>query len=389
MPQPPTFATSAEERLHRKQQLAGAFRIFGRFGFGEGIAGHITVRDPEDPHMFWVNPFGMSFRHIRVSDLIAVNHEGDVVHGNKPVNQAGLRHPLRGARRPPGRRGRRARALGVRQGVVLARAPARPDHPGRLHALREPRRGHRGPRRRRARPRGRQGARRRADRPQDGVPPEPRDLQRRARPSPRPRGGSSTPSATARPSCSPRPPGRRRRSTTRTRSSPPSRPAPPTPAGSRSSRCGTRSCARTPTCSTDVSCVRFRAMTRKHTHKTGGRMIVDAHVHVAHLARLKVSWDQWMGAAGDAASWAAMYDDDGAPIPAGLSRLLRRGGRRPRRCCSASTARRRPGGRPSRTCCRSSSTTRSASGSSPTSTRTCTTPWPASSTASSATGRSR
>ena len=51
-------------------------------------------------------------------------------------------------------------------------------------------------------------------------------------------------------------------------------------------------------------------------------MIVDAHVHVAHLARLKVPWDQWMGAAGDAESWAAMYDDEGAPIPAGLSRYF-------------------------------------------------------------------
>ncbi|MBP2368054.1 class II aldolase/adducin family protein [Pseudonocardia parietis] len=90
LPQPPTFATSAEERLHRKQQLAGAFRIFGRFGFGEGVAGHITVRDPEDPDMFWVNPFGMSFRHIRVSDLILVDHTGVVRHGDKPVNRAGF-----------------------------------------------------------------------------------------------------------------------------------------------------------------------------------------------------------------------------------------------------------------------------------------------------------
>jgi len=90
LPQPPRFATSAEERLHRKQQLAGAFRIFGRLGFGEGVAGHITVRDPEDPDMFWVNPFGMSFRHIRVSDLIAVDHAGTVRHGNKPVNRAGF-----------------------------------------------------------------------------------------------------------------------------------------------------------------------------------------------------------------------------------------------------------------------------------------------------------
>ena len=90
LPTPPTFATSAEERLHRKQQLAGAFRIFGRFGFGEGVAGHITVRDPEDPDMFWVNPFGMSFRHIRVSDLILVDHTGVVREGNRPVNRAGF-----------------------------------------------------------------------------------------------------------------------------------------------------------------------------------------------------------------------------------------------------------------------------------------------------------
>src|SRR3990170_6860693 len=85
---PPTFATVEEERAHRKQKLAGALRIFGRFGFGEGVAGHITVRDPEFPDHFWVNPLGHSFRHMRVSDLILVNHEGDVVYGTKPVNRA-------------------------------------------------------------------------------------------------------------------------------------------------------------------------------------------------------------------------------------------------------------------------------------------------------------
>ena len=85
---PPTFETVEEERLHRKQKLAGAMRIFGRFGFGEGVAGHITVRDPEFPDHFWVNPFGRSFRHMRVSDLILVNHHGDVVYGSQPVNTA-------------------------------------------------------------------------------------------------------------------------------------------------------------------------------------------------------------------------------------------------------------------------------------------------------------
>jgi ribulose-5-phosphate 4-epimerase/fuculose-1-phosphate aldolase len=85
---PPTFADVADERTHRKAKLAGALRIFGRLGFGEGVAGHITVRDPEFPDHFWVNPFGKSFRHIRSSDLILVNHEGDVVYGTSPVNRA-------------------------------------------------------------------------------------------------------------------------------------------------------------------------------------------------------------------------------------------------------------------------------------------------------------
>jgi ribulose-5-phosphate 4-epimerase/fuculose-1-phosphate aldolase len=84
----PTFETVEEERLHRKQRLAAAFRLFGRFGFDEGVAGHITARDPELLDHFWVNPFGMSFSMISVSDLILVNHEGTVVEGDAMVNGA-------------------------------------------------------------------------------------------------------------------------------------------------------------------------------------------------------------------------------------------------------------------------------------------------------------
>ncbi len=85
---PPTFGSVAEERLHRKQRLAAALRLFGKLGFEEGVAGHITARDPELTDHFWVNPFGMSFKHITVSDLLLVNHNGDVVQGRYPVNGA-------------------------------------------------------------------------------------------------------------------------------------------------------------------------------------------------------------------------------------------------------------------------------------------------------------
>jgi ribulose-5-phosphate 4-epimerase/fuculose-1-phosphate aldolase len=84
----PEFATADEERLHRKQRLAAAFRLFGKSGFDEGVAGHITARDPERLDHFWVNPFGMNFSHIRVSDLILVDDKGEVVEGDYGVNTA-------------------------------------------------------------------------------------------------------------------------------------------------------------------------------------------------------------------------------------------------------------------------------------------------------------
>ena len=87
-PELPTFQTLGDERLHRKQRLASAFRLFAKFGFSEGVAGHITARDPELEDHFWVNPFGMHFAHVRVSDLVLVNEHGDVVKGDRPINEA-------------------------------------------------------------------------------------------------------------------------------------------------------------------------------------------------------------------------------------------------------------------------------------------------------------
>jgi ribulose-5-phosphate 4-epimerase/fuculose-1-phosphate aldolase len=84
----PTFETVEEERRHRKQRLAAAFRLFGQFGFDEGTAGHITARDPELRDHFWVNPLGMNFKQVCVKDLLLVNDRGDVVEGNWPLNGA-------------------------------------------------------------------------------------------------------------------------------------------------------------------------------------------------------------------------------------------------------------------------------------------------------------
>ncbi|MFQ6331977.1 class II aldolase/adducin family protein [Nocardia sp. CWNU-33] len=75
-------------RLHRKQQLAVAFRIFARYGFDEGIAGHATIRDPEFPDRFWVNPYGLHFSRMRASDLLLLDEKGHVVEGGRRTNKA-------------------------------------------------------------------------------------------------------------------------------------------------------------------------------------------------------------------------------------------------------------------------------------------------------------
>lgn len=84
----PAERSVAEERQHRRERLAAALRVFGKFGFDEGVAGHITVRDPEHLDHFWVNPMGKSFKQMKVSDLLLVNHHGEVVEGKGLLNGA-------------------------------------------------------------------------------------------------------------------------------------------------------------------------------------------------------------------------------------------------------------------------------------------------------------
>ena len=87
-PGKPELNSMEEERRYRKEHLAGAFRIFARHGYDSGVAGHITVRDPEHLDCFWVNPMGLHFDTIKTSDLILVNHDGDIVEGKGVLNKA-------------------------------------------------------------------------------------------------------------------------------------------------------------------------------------------------------------------------------------------------------------------------------------------------------------
>ncbi|KAK3069436.1 hypothetical protein LTR53_012219 [Teratosphaeriaceae sp. CCFEE 6253] len=91
-PGPPEFADKHEEREYLEGRLAAAFRIFGSRGFDEGVASHLTIRDPVSPDTMWINPFGTSFASMRRSDLVRVDYEGNVLVGGKHrlFNRAGI-----------------------------------------------------------------------------------------------------------------------------------------------------------------------------------------------------------------------------------------------------------------------------------------------------------
>lgn len=89
-PQEPEFASFAEERQHRKQRLVAACRAFALEGLDYGFAGHLTIRDPEFPQLYWTNPMAVHFAQVKVSNLILADHTGRVVEGAYAINRAGF-----------------------------------------------------------------------------------------------------------------------------------------------------------------------------------------------------------------------------------------------------------------------------------------------------------
>ena len=61
-----------------------------------------------------------------------------------------------------------------------------------------------------------------------------------------------------------------------------------------------------------------------------GRLLVDAHVHVAGLRTVSADWQAWLATFGDAEGIRALYDADGRAAAGRDRRALRRPGRRPR-----------------------------------------------------------
>ncbi len=75
-----------QSREDCRHALVEAIRLFAALGYGDGIAGHISVRDPNEADCYWVNPFGLDFHHVTVRDLLLVGPAGTVLVGTGTLN---------------------------------------------------------------------------------------------------------------------------------------------------------------------------------------------------------------------------------------------------------------------------------------------------------------
>ncbi|KAH6886299.1 class II aldolase/adducin N-terminal [Thelonectria olida] len=80
----PHYETSEGKRRWQLEQMAGAFRVFAKLGFADGS-------NPVRPDTFWINPYGIHFGLLAVSDMVHIDEDGKRIGGaDKPVNTAGF-----------------------------------------------------------------------------------------------------------------------------------------------------------------------------------------------------------------------------------------------------------------------------------------------------------
>ena len=76
--------TASQERARRKMEVALGYRLLAANKWGDAGDGHISARDPERRDCFWLLRYGPSYHTARVSDLVLVGPDGELVEEDKP-----------------------------------------------------------------------------------------------------------------------------------------------------------------------------------------------------------------------------------------------------------------------------------------------------------------
>lgn len=95
----PTHPNFSSHRLWALNHMTALFRHWSRKNYTLGLSGHISLRDPEYPSLFWMNPLAIHFGLLKASDMLLLSDRSDdaeggevILAGNargRPANKAG------------------------------------------------------------------------------------------------------------------------------------------------------------------------------------------------------------------------------------------------------------------------------------------------------------
>lgn len=76
-----TSATASESQL--RKELSDAYHLSVQYGWDDLIYGHISVRLPNEPDCYLINPFGLLFDELTPENLLKVRVDGTIIGNNK------------------------------------------------------------------------------------------------------------------------------------------------------------------------------------------------------------------------------------------------------------------------------------------------------------------
>jgi ribulose-5-phosphate 4-epimerase/fuculose-1-phosphate aldolase len=81
----------SESEWQARVKLAAVYRIFAYMKWDESIYNHISLRVPDEPEHFLINPFGLHYSEVKASNLVKIDLDGNII-GNSdwPINPAGF-----------------------------------------------------------------------------------------------------------------------------------------------------------------------------------------------------------------------------------------------------------------------------------------------------------
>lgn len=81
----------SEAEWQARVDLAAMYRIFDYLNWDESIYNHISLRVPDQPDCFLINPFGLHYSEVTASNLVKVDIKGNIIgHSDWPINPAGF-----------------------------------------------------------------------------------------------------------------------------------------------------------------------------------------------------------------------------------------------------------------------------------------------------------